>query len=190
MFKRVFHLVLVACLVTGTLWAATDPFVGDWKFNPSKSQFIDVMKVESLGGNKYAFDFGGGPERITINGTDQQAVQGTVLSVALERPDRWKVLRKKNGRMLLTATWNLSQDGNTLTDDYTEFQPNGSPSTVNYQYKRTSAGRGFAGTWESTIPLTSSFVLQIRPYERNGLSFIRFPQDTRNLKTRRQRLSG
>jgi hypothetical protein len=182
MCKRVFHLMLVACLVTGRLWAATDPFVGDWKFNPSKSQFIDVMKVESLGGNKYAFDFGGGPERIAVDGTDQQAVQETMLSVTVEGPDKWKVVRKKNGRMMLTATWNLSPDGNTLIDEYTEFQPNGSPSTVNYRYQRTSAGKGFAGSWESTIPLTSSFVLQIRPYERNGLSFVRSPQDTRNLK--------
>jgi hypothetical protein len=73
-------------------------------------------------------------------------------------------------------------DGNTLTDNYTEFQPNGSPSAVNYLYKRTAAGTGFAGTWESPTPMTSAFVLQIRPYEGNGLSFIRSPQDTRNLK--------
>jgi hypothetical protein len=184
MFKRTFPLLLVACSMAATLPAATDPFVGDWKFNPSRSQFIDVMKVESLGGNKYAFDFGGGPETITIDGTDQQGIQGTMLSVSAEGPDTWKVVRKKDGRMMLTATWKLSQDGNTLTDNYTEFAPNGSPSTVTYLYKRTPAGSGFAGRWESPMPLpmTSSFVLQIRPYEENGLSFIRSPQDTRNLK--------
>ena len=32
------------------------------------------------------------------------------------------------------------------------------------------------------MPMTSSFVLQIRPYEENGLSFIRSSQDTRNLR--------
>ena len=32
------------------------------------------------------------------------------------------------------------------------------------------------------MPIISSFVLQIRPSEGNGLSFIRSPQDTRNLK--------
>jgi len=182
MFKRTFHRVLIACVVTATLWAATDSFVGDWKFNPSRSQFIDVMKVESLGGNQYAFDFGGGPERIAVDGTDQQGVQGTTLSVTVEGPDNWKVVRKKDGRMLLTATWKVSPEGNTLTDNYTEFGANGSPSTVNYLYKRTAAGTGFAGTWESTMPMTSAFVLQIRPYEGNGLSFIRSPHDTRNLK--------
>ena len=173
MARRAFQLVLIASLTTVALWAVTDSFVGDWKLNPSKSKLTDMMKVESLGGNKYAFDFGGGPERIVADGTDQAGASGTTLSVAVEGLDAWKVVRKKDGRMLLTATWKLSQDGDTLTDNYTEFGPNGSPSTVNYLYKRTTAGPGFAGTWESTMPMTSSFVLQIRPYEENGLSFVR-----------------
>ena len=182
MLKRAFRFLLVAYPLTATLWAATDPFVGDWKLNPSNSKLVDHMKVESLGDNKYAFDFGGGPESIVVNGTDQNGAFGTMLSVTVEGPDTWKVVRKKDGRMLLTANWKLSQDGNTLTDNYTEFGPNGSPSTVNYVYNRTTAGAGFAGTWETTMPMTSSFMLQVRPYEGNGLSFIRSPQDTRNLK--------
>lgn len=184
MVKGTFRLLLVACLVTGTLWAATNAFVGDWKLNPSNSKLIDMMKVESLGGNKYAFDFGGGPERIVVDGTDQSGVYGTVLSVTVEGPNAWKVVRKKEGRMLLTATWKLSQDGNTLSDNYTEFGSNGSPSTTNYLYKRTAAGPGFAGTWESPMEAgNSASVLQIRPYEENGLSFIQSSGDvTRNVK--------
>ena len=186
MFKRTFQLLLVACLVTGSLWAATDSFVGDWKLNPSKSEFIDKMKVESLGGNKYEFNFGGGAEKIVVDGTDQSGYSGTMLSVTVEGPDSWKVVRKKDGRIMLTATWKLSQDGNTLTDNYTEFGSNGSPSTVNYLYKRTAAGPGFAGTWERPIDLgkyASVVQFQIQPYEENGLSFIQSSQDiTRNVK--------
>lgn len=183
MIKRTFQLLLLSCLLTASLWAATDSFVGNWKLNPSKSKVIDQMKVESLGGNNYAFDFGGGPERIVVDGTDQPGVYGTMLSVTIEGPDTCKVVRKKDGRMLLTATWKLSQDGNSLTDNYTEFQPNGSPSTVKYLYKRTAAGPGFAGSWESTMPIDEAFVLQIRPYEGDGLSFIRSSEVvTRNLK--------
>jgi len=182
MLKRIFSLALFACLAMVALWAATDPFVGDWKFNPSKSKYIDVMKVESLGGNKYSFDFGGGPENIVADGTDQPGNRGSKLSVSSEAPDIWKVVRKKDGRMLLTATWKLSQDGKTLTDAYTQFDPNGSPTTTNYLYKRRTSGIGFPGTWESTITMPSSFVLQVRPYEGDGLSFVRSAQDTRNLK--------
>jgi hypothetical protein len=182
MLKRTFQVLLVASLVTATLRAATDPFVGDWKLNPSKSKLVDHMKVEGLGGNKYAFDLGGGPERIVADGTDQAGAFGTMLSVTAEGPDTWKVVRKKDGRVLLTGNWKLSQDGNTLTDNYTEFDPKGLPSTTNYVFTRTTGGPGFAGTWESTMPMTSSFVLHVRPYEGNGLSFTRSPQDTRNLK--------
>jgi hypothetical protein len=182
MSKRALQWLLVAYLLTGTSWAATDSFVGDWKLNPSKSKFIDVMKVGSLGGNQYAFDFGGGPERIAVDGTDQQALQGTTLSVTVEGADTWKVVRKKDGRMLLTATWKLSRDGEILSDHFTEFDPNDSASTVIYRYERTAAGSGFVGTWESRMPINTVLVMQIRPYEGNGLTFIRSPGDTRSLK--------
>ena len=33
-------------LATGALWAANNPFVGDWKLDPSRSKLTDVMKVE------------------------------------------------------------------------------------------------------------------------------------------------
>ena len=72
MAKRAFQLLLVACLAAGTLWAANDPFVGKWKLNPSKSKLTDQMKVEAIGANKYAIDFGGGAtENIVADGTDQ-----------------------------------------------------------------------------------------------------------------------
>ena len=93
------------------------------------------------------------------------------------------MVRKKDGHTMLTGIWKLSQDGNTLTENYTEFPPNAAPSTVNYLYKRTADGQGFAGTWESTMPVDSASALQIRPYEGNGLSFIRSSQQTRrNIK--------
>jgi len=182
MFKRNLQLLTATWLAAGALWAADNPFVGTWKLIPSRSKFIDVMKVESFGGNKYGFDFGGGnPEKIALDGTDQPGLAGTTLSVAVEGPDAWKVVRKKDGRTLLTGNWKLSQDGNTLTDNYTEFGPNGS-STVNYLYKRTAGGKGFAGTWEATMTMDEAFLLRIRPYEGAGLSFIRSPEDTRNVK--------
>jgi hypothetical protein len=172
-FKRTFQLLLVACVATVSLGAATDSFVGDWKLIPSKSKFMDVMKVTSLGGNKYEFDFGGGSERIVADGADHPEVYGTMLSATVETPNTWKVVRKKDGRTLLTGTWNLSEDGTTLTDHYTEFDPKGSPSTVIYLYQRAGARPGFAGTWESTMPVNQAYVLQIRPYDDNGLSFSR-----------------
>lgn len=132
------------------------------------------MKVASAGTNKYSFDFGvGSAETITGDGTDQPGLASTTLSVTIEGPDSWKVVRKKDGRILLTAYWKLSQDGNTLKDDYTEFASNGPSSNVKYVYQRTAGKSGFAGTWESTSEeVNSVFVLKVQPYEGDGLSFI------------------
>ena len=185
MLNRTFQFLLVVCMVTGALWAADSPFVGDWKLNPAKSKMTDKMKVTSAGENKYAFDFvGGSPETIVIDGTDQPGITGTTLAVTAQGADAWKVVRKKDGRTLITANWTLSKDGNTLTDDFTEISPEGSPSNVKYLYKRTAGGTGFAGTWVSTSETVNfDFVIQIRPYEGDGLSIINSTDGlTRNMK--------
>jgi hypothetical protein len=187
MFRRILQLLLVASVLTGILRAADNPFVGDWKLNPSKSKLTDQMKVESLGANKYAFDFqgDGSAETIVIDGTDQPGISGTTLSVTAMGPDAWKVVRRKNGRMLITANWKLSNNGNTLTDNFNAVSPTGSASTVDYVYQRKGGGSGFAGTWVSTSEAVNFvYVIQIRPYEGDGLSIIDSTSNlTRNMKS-------
>lgn len=87
----------MACLVVLSLfvpipsqsWAASDPFVGPWKLKPSQSKLTDQMKVESLGGNQYAFDFGGKPIPVVADGTDQLGNFGITLGVAVGGPHTW-----------------------------------------------------------------------------------------------------
>ena len=169
---------------TRASWAANETFVGDWKLNPLRSKLTDVMKVESLGPSKYTFNFGGGPETIVLDGTDQPGGFGSTLSVAAQGPDTWKVIRKRDGHMIVSATWNLSEDGSTLTDHFTGFNPNGSTYNLDYVYKRKAGGSGFEGEWVSTSETVNSVVLmQVRPYEGDGLSFIDpSAQVTRNVK--------
>ena len=174
-FKRSCRLLLVASFITGSLMAADNPFVGKWKLNGSKSRLPDQMKVKKVSANKYSFGFEGDDyeETIVADGTDQPGVFGTTFSVMVEGPDNWKVVRKTDGKILLMANWRLSQDGNTLDDDFTLIQPNGSNFNVYYVYKRTAGGPGFDGTWESTSEKVNSvFELQIQPYESDGLAFI------------------
>ena len=42
---------------------------------------------------------------------------------------------------------------------------------MKYAYKRTGGGTGFVATWVSTSEANEVFVLEIRPFESNGLSF-------------------
>jgi hypothetical protein len=175
-------------LAPDAAWAADSPFVGDWKLDPSRSKVTDVMRVERLDPNKYAFNFGvGGSETIVIDGTDQSGISGTTLSVSVERPDAWKVIRKKDGRTLLIANWELSKDANMLTDNFNEIAPDGTSSTVDYVYHRKGQGSGFAGTWVSTSAVVKFvYVLQIRPYKEDGLSIA----NPSSQLTRKMKLNG
>ena len=185
MRNRIFQSLLLASLVTGTLWAANDPFVGKWKVNPGKSKLTDEMKVEAAGANKYVITFQpGAVDTIVTDGSDQPAVGGTTLSITAKGPNNWTVVRKKDGRMLLSAEWTLSADGKTLTDEFTGYQSDGSKSTTHFVYQRTAAGSGFAGTWDSdNAKPDSAMALQIQSYQADGLS-IYGPegQITRSLK--------
>lgn len=181
MFNRTFQLLLVACLTTGTLRAANDPFAGRWKLSPSKSKFTEQMRVELVGPNRYAITFvevglgRGITDAVVADGTDQPAVFGTTLSVTIEKPDAWKVVRKSNGHALLTAIWKLSDDGNTLGDAFTGYRADGSTLRQDYVFKRTAGTSGLPGTWESTseeVTSDSIYEFQIEPYESDGLSFI------------------
>ena len=167
-------LLLVAGLVTGALSAADDPFTGKWKVNPSKSKLNDEMKVEAAGENRYAITFGpGAVDTIVADGSDQPGLRGTTLAVTVEGPNRWKVVRKKAGRTLIIGIWTLSGDGKTLNDAYTEYPPDGSPSSTPYVYERTEGSSGFTGTWDSeSEKVQPGIEIQIQPWEGDGLSFI------------------
>src|ERR1700733_10942995 len=174
MLLRTFRSLLIACLVTGTIWAANDPFVGKGKVNPSKSKLNDEMKVEVAGANRYAFTFApGAVDTVVADGSDQPALRGTTLSVMVKGPNNWEVIRKMKGRTLLTGYWTLSEDGKTLNDAYTEYARDGSTSFfLPYVYERTAGTSGFEGTWASdSEKVKAGIELQIEPYEGAGLSF-------------------
>ena len=191
MLIRAFQLLLLGCLVTGTVWAASDPFEGKWKVNPHQSKLYDEFKVEAAGANRYTLTFGPGQtDTIVADGTDQPALSGTTLSVSVKGSNNWQVVRKLKGRTLLTAYWTLSEDGKTLNDAFTQFLPdgmtlfsqplpNGSTLFLPYVYQRTAGNSGFLGTWDSdSATVKAGIELAIQPYESNALSFKRSDEET------------
>ena len=184
MFKRALKILPAVCLAASTAWAAQSPFTGEWKLDPSKSRLPDEMKIQSVGGGKYAFDFGGTVETIAVDGSDQPGFGGTLLAVKPAAPDTWIVERKKDGRLLLNATWKLSQDGRTLTDNFRGFEADGATLSMDYLYERVGGGSGFAGDWQSIKEtMNTPFSIQVKEFEGDGLSFITPSQHkTRNVK--------
>lgn len=191
MLSRIFQSLLVVGLITSTLWAADDAFIGKWKIDAAKSKLTDELKVEAVGANKYTFTFGPGQvDTAVADGSDQPALQGTTLSVTMEGPNSWKVVRKMKGRTLLMAKWTLSDDGKTLNDAFTQYLPdgltlfsqplpNGSTLFLPYVYERTAGDSGFTGTWDSESAKVSARIrLEIQSNESDGLQFKRSDEET------------
>jgi hypothetical protein len=171
--KRILEMLPAVCLATSLAYGAESPFIGEWKFDSSQSRMPDEMKVQSLGGLKYSFDFGGGAETILADGTDQPGREGTLLWAKQEAPDTWIVQRKKDGHLMLRATWKLSADGSTLTDYYREFELDGSTLSLDYVYQRIGGGSGFAADWQSIKKTRNTpLLMEVKTYEGDGLSFI------------------
>jgi hypothetical protein len=112
------------------------------------------------------------------------------VSITVKGPKSWEIVRKMNGRTLLTAHWTLSEDGKALNDAFTQYLPdgmtlfsqplpNGSTLFLPYSYERTAGNSGFLGTWDSeSAKVRAGMELQIQPYEGDGLSFKRSDEQT------------
>ena len=179
MQRLLFPLLLVVAIAITNLHAADSSFTGKWKLNPEKSTMHDQMKVTSAGINRYAFDFGGGPEFIVANGTDQPGLDGTTLAVTQEAPRVWRVVRKKDGRMQISGIWTLSPDGRSLRDDFTGYPAKGSSFTIHYIYTPIGGSSGFAATWDSTSEKPDPVEIEVQPYQDTGLSFINQTEHSR-----------
>jgi len=176
--------LLVVSLLAATAFAAPNPFAGTWKLNPAKSVLTDQMKVDAAGPNRYTLNFSGtDTETIVADGTDQPGLYGSTFAITVVSPREWKGVRKSGGHITITGTWDLSEDGNTLTDHFTGYRADGSTSNLLYIYKRITPGPGFVGTWESTSEQVNSvYELQIQPYGSDGLSLVNAAQKmTQNL---------
>jgi hypothetical protein len=171
--KRFCLVTALACLLAGTLWAADDPFCGKWKLNMEKSKFSgDQVKIQDLGGNKYKWTVGNLSDTITYDGTDQPVNFGRTISMTPEGTNSWKMVIKKDGRLLSSMTHTISDDGKTQTIKGTDNKPDGTTSDFNVVWKKVGGGSGWEGTWEETdVKFTSPDEWNIEPYDGDGLTF-------------------
>lgn len=170
--------IAVLCVGAAPLSRAVDqPFIGKWKLNLSKSKLADQMTIAPAGANRYTLTFAGvgDHETLAADGSDQPGVSGTTISITIEAPNNWKIVRKQGGRTVVDANWKLSDDGKTLTDTFIGNQPDGSTSRIDLVYKRaegSASNSGIPGTWETAEEkMDTAYELEIRPYESDGLSF-------------------
>jgi hypothetical protein len=185
MFMRTMQSLALACLFFGSLSAAEDPFVGKWKLNQDKSKITGLQeRIEALSGNKYKITFGEVSDTIVADGTDQPIHFGRTMALKKQDANTWTSTTKKDGKVLGTSTWVVSEDDKSLKVTTTGTRPNGEDFKDEIVHKRVSGGPGIAGTWETTeFKIGSPEEWDIQPYESNGLSFITpAEKDTLNIK--------
>jgi hypothetical protein len=163
----------IAGLLAGTLWASDDPFCAKWKLNVEKSNFGgELIKIQDLGGNKYKWTVGDRTETMAYDGSDNTNEFGRTVSIAPEGANRWKMVIKKDGRVISSMTHTIAEDGKSQTIKGTESKPDGTTSDFTAEWKKLGGGSGWAGTWEtSELKFTSPDEYDIEAYEGDGLSF-------------------
>jgi len=173
MLTQISSALAIGCLIAGSLCAADDPFCGKWKLDQGKSKIAgEQMKIEDLGGHKFKITFGATSDTITADGTDQPVHYGRTTAITEEGTNTWKMVDKKDGKVIDSMTHTLSSDGNTQTIEGTSTKPDGSTSDFKVELKRVGSGSGFAGTWESTdVKIGSPEQWEIKPYGAQGLTF-------------------
>ncbi len=173
MLTRINTALALTCFFAATLYAADDPFCGKWKLNQEKSKIAgEQMKIADLGDNKYKFTFGNVSDTITADGTDQPTHFGRTTAITEESPTTWKMVIKKDGKVISSMEHILSDDGKIQTIKGTDMKPDGTTSDFEVVTKRVGSGSGFGGTWESTnVKINSPDEWEIEPYGANGLTF-------------------
>ena len=171
--KRVYILFALVFVFTATLSAAEDPFCGKWKLNLEKSKLTgELTKIQDLGGNKYKWTSGNDTDTITFDGTDQPVHDGRTISMTPEGSNNWKMVIKKDGRVLSTMTHTVSDDGKMQTIKGTSTKADGTTSDFDVKWKKVSGGSGLAGTWEQVdVKFTGPDEWEIEPYQGDGLTF-------------------
>ena len=163
-------------LVLSTVAAAADnPFIGQWKLNPSKSDFSgETEKYEDAGGGRIHFSAGALSFTFTTDGKEHPGMfSGDVTSVKQIDPKTWEQTTRRKGNALVTITSTLSDDGNTLTEVVKGTRPDGSSFENTTTNTRVGSGSGILGTWKSKGEQQSSpATIEFAANGADGIAFI------------------
>lgn len=147
--------LLICSLLTlagGNALAADSPWDGTWKLDPAKSHFTGQTFTYSKGpgdllhyedGSTASFDFGldGKEYKTWANRTTQWTATGK---------NAWDTVTKADGKVVAKGHFALSDDGKTLTMNFTGTRPDGNPFHEEDVFTRESGTDGLIGTWRAS----------------------------------------
>lgn len=153
--------------------AQTNPFVGTWKLNQSKSHASEqTFRITDVGGGEYEFSGAGISYRFK---TDGQAVpagdMGGTATWKQVDASTWQITWAVKGKTWETNTARLSADGKTLTFDTRRTKVDGGTVESSDTFHRVGEGRGVPGTWKGKpSKLDVADRIEITPADNGGLA--------------------
>jgi hypothetical protein len=151
MKSRALRLCLIAtlsCITTAAM--AENPFAGTWKVDYSKSHVTgQTISFTSEAGGAVLFTEPNENYTFKPDGTDTKNTFGDTVQWNQIDDHTWKECTREKS-MVVTDTWTLSSDGNTLSVAASGTRPSGQQINETETFTRVAPGKGFFGKWKST----------------------------------------
>ena len=146
---RTIALSLVAFFACSAAWADS-PFDGTWQLNATKSQLAgETMSFDAAGSGTLKYTDSDQSYSFKPDGssfTTPMGIERTFQKTA----EGYTTTNKKNGLLISSGFWKLSDDTNTLVIESKGTKPNGDTFDNLTTYVRTAPGTGLIGGWKST----------------------------------------
>lgn len=144
--RKVVLLGLCACAIAA---AAEPPYAGKWKMNLAKSNFGEsTITYEQQPGGGYKATMDGQSYTFKTDGSETPTPWGSTMAAKAVDAKTMQVTEKTNGKVSMTGTMKVSDDGKTLTMNGKRMKADGSSSDESMTLQRASGGPGFAGKWK------------------------------------------
>jgi len=126
---------------------------GTWKLDQARSHIPErIFTISMTPDGMYHSGSGGETANFRCDGKGYDEKNTTAFCTQKDSSEL-EIVHFKNGSKLFTVHWKLSPDGKTLTIESSRFHTDGSVTSKETQFARTSGSDGFAGKWRNLNPL-------------------------------------
>src|SRR5215469_10060816 len=123
--------LLSLLLLSGTVMATDDPFVGKWRFSTKKSNYNGLrIRYEKAGEHSYKFyDANEVAHEKIADGKEHPGEMGNTYLVRQDNATTWIFITKEPDGTVLNTTRKVTNNGRTMTATWHDTKPDGKVET-------------------------------------------------------------